>query len=598
MIYKDGVISSQTISRSIAISYIVNIVAPFRIGEIVRTVYLKKSGFNFTASIFAITVERIIDSVMLLLFYSLYIAIIDNVFQTYFLATLLTLLVIISVTLYIFKSEKIKMLILSIFSNDVQVRMHLAILQIFLSLKKLRINFQQIALYSLAINSSIFISILLFSNAFKVNLISLSNPLLFDLSNSIYQTAITMFQLSINKFAILSFLLMPILVLLLPSSRYWNSTNLTLADVDVAKFRHSIIPESRTQVGDSFIKDMIGAIVSSKDNHLTIIQREILSDSRVSEVFKGGASGDLVFLLNSDGKPFVRKSALGERRAFLKNQNEWMIEMTNYLPLVSVKELVETENATYFDMEYIGPDSSFFEWLHRSDLSISIIRLDELIEKLNITNVVADSPTEDCRSKYLDRYDKKVRSCFAASTSKGSDRYLSQPFEMNSRKVLPISLEAILNFLSLEDLPQPRPCIVHGDLTVSNMLTIQSGDIRLIDPNPNQPFNHPTVDLGKLLQSFKCGFEFNFDNQRLLEDGEIVKISDMRSHIYVTLEQHIYSLLISQGKESEIRHANIQLLLHLLRIIPYAKKANQVAWVILQARIIYTELVADSLSTD
>jgi hypothetical protein len=487
---------------------------------------------------------------------------------------------------------------MKIFSNDVQVRIHLAILQIFLSLKKLRINYRPIAFYSVAINSGIFMSILLFSTAFKVNIISLVDTLLFDLSNSIYQIAVTLIQLSIDKFAVLCFLLMPILVLLLPSSRYWDSTNSTLADLDIAKFRHSIIPESRNQVSDSFLKDMIGAIVSSKENQARIIQREILSDSRVLEVFQGGASGDLVFLLNSEGKSFVRKSAFGERRAFLKRQYEWMIEMSNSLPLVTVKELIETENVTYFDMEYTGSDSSFFEWLHRSDLSASIVRLDVLIEKLCSTNIDSNSSKENGGLKYLDLYEEKVRSCFAESISQGSNRYFSQHFEVNSQKVLPISLDVILHFLSLEELPQPRPWIMHGDMTVSNMLTTQSGDIRLIDPNPNQPFNHPTVDLGKLLQSFKCGFEFNFDNQRLLKDGQLKKLSDMRSHIYASLEKHIYSLLKSQGKASEIRHANIQLLLHLLRIIPYAKKANQGAWVILQARIIYTELVTESFSTE
>jgi hypothetical protein len=592
MVYKDGVISSQFISRSMSLAYALNLIFPFRIGELGRIFYLKKKDFNYTAVVFAIVIERIIDSVLLLLFFSLYIFIMDEVFQIYLIVTVLTVVSGLAVTLFIFKSKKIRTVMINVFSSDVQVRLHLAILQVYLSLTKLKINHMKVVFFSLIINLGIFSSILLFANGSSTKLSVIADILLFDLSNSILDSANALVRQSVGIGEILGLLLLPILVLILAGMRNRTSIGTSLADLKVKKIRDSVVPETRTLFNDAYLKEMIGTIFSSKETQARVIQEQILKNSRVLDVLQGGVSGELVFLLSTEDKLLVRKLALGDRKDFLKKQNTWMIEMKNTLPIVNVDSIVETENAAYFDMEYLGANSSFFDYLHKTDLSKSKDKISALLARLNTSSVENESSTIDKELTYFAIYEQKIRSCFAAISDKGVERYLSQPFQKNSQDVLPVTFMDIVHFLSTYVLPERHPWVSHGDLTVSNILIDHSGEIRLIDPNPYQPINHPTVDLAKLLQSFKCGFEFNFDNQNLSRDGEISEISDLRSHIYAEHERHIYNWIAANGKPADLIHANIQLLLHLLRIIPYANKLNQLAWLIIQIRIIYTELVS------
>lgn len=146
-----------------------------------------------------------------------------------------------------------------------------------------------------------------------------------------------------------------------------------------------------------------------------------------------------------------------------------------------------------------------------------------------------------------------------------------------------------MSFLSKQELPPEENWLLHGDLTVSNML-VSNDKIKLIDPNPLQPFVHPTVDFGKLLQSFKCGYEFDFMNVRLIGKNMNMKILNTRSVAYAEMEDFLYSWIERNYHENYGYHARIQLLLHLFRIIPYAKNSEQVCWIVFHARIVFTEL--------
>jgi hypothetical protein len=118
--------------------------------------------------------------------------------------------------------------------------------------------------------------------------------------------------------------------------------------------------------------------------------------------------------------------------------------------------------------------------------------------------------------------------------------------------------------------------------------------INLIDPNPIQPFSHPTVDFGKLYQSFKCGFEFDYLSPVVIEDRESIKIICRRSSTYAQMEEFLSDWIASNYGDEYLFHSRIQLLFHLIRIIPYSQSAEQIKWLIFQMRIVYTELVDDS----
>jgi hypothetical protein len=589
-VYKHGDIKNKIVSRSIGLSYLANLFLPFRMGEFLRLAYLRKNGFGTTASSFAIITERILDSILLTFYFGVYFFIEGSKFQEFLFISFSISLMLSLVLFLLLKPRSEKLRILRIFSEDVALRLHQIAFQIYLSVIKFRVNFMRIILFSAVINLGVFYSVTLFAKSLNVDLPKIANVLLFDLSNSISLASIKLISNSGQIILVLIYLLAPIVVLSIPLSRLDKLESIRKRSPEDETLGSIVFPELRSRNNDAYFKEAISSIASRGKKGISVLQSETLKGEKLVEVLQGGASGDHVFLIDGDTGLQVRKSATGLRRDFLKAQNTWLRDNSRLVPVVETQSFVETENTVYYDMKYLGRDASFFTALHSNNLLSNKVLLEELLERLK-SGPLEEEGASLGFSTYGDTYRRKVIKSYEIINKKNLGIFLSQSLQFCGIHLKALELDSILNFASSQKLPKGEKWLMHGDLTVSNLMIDKELVIKLIDPNPIQPFSHPTVDFGKLYQSFKCGFEFDYSSPVLIEEDENIKMICTRSSTYAQMEKFLNDWITSNYSEEYLFHSTIQLLFHLTRIIPYSQSPEQIKWIIFQMRIIYTELV-------
>ena len=591
LVYKHGAIDNHILSRSIGISYLGNLFLPFRLGEFLRLVYLKKKNFGTTASFIAIVAERLFDSIFLTFFFGLYFFFNQIEFQIFLVISFGISLIVTLILYLLLKPRTGKLRLIGMFSEDIVNRLHQIAFQVFLSITKVRVNLLRIILLTALINFGVFYSIVLFSEIVNEELAAIANILIFDLSNSISLALAKIEATSMEFFFAIAYLLMPIVVLTLPISNRLRRGKYVELSNETKTLRDIVLLDSRTANNDAYFKEAISSIVSKGKKGLTVIQSETLRGEKLVEVLQGGGSGDHVFLIQGEAEPKVRKAAAGTRRDFLKAQNSWMRAHQDRIPLVQAQPYKETQNTVYYDMKYIGRDSNFFTALHCTSISESTQLILNLLQKLKLSSI------EESRSHnfdtYIDAYRAKLVKSYEIIGEKNLSIFLVNPLVFKGRALSSIDLDSLDMFLSSVRLPLSENWVMHGDLTVSNMLIGLDNEINLIDPNPIQPFSHPTVDFGKLFQSFKCGYEFDYSNPSIVQKGQTLELLSTRSATFAEMEHFLLEWITSNYNLETVFHSKIQLLLHLMRIIPYSQNADQLRWLIFQMRIVFTELISD-----
>jgi hypothetical protein len=587
MVYKDGEISNQILSRSVGVAYIGNLILPFRLGELFRVFYLRRKQFGTLPVVLSVFLERLLDSILITLIFGVYFYTKKDSFQNYLIVSAITTLGFLLVFFLAIRPQQEKLKILSFFSEDIQSKLHDSIFQMYLVLRNLKFNIKAIVILSSLINLGIFGSVILFSKAINREPSKIVEILIFELSNSISLTMVKLASLSNNIVTVYLYLIAPILILLVPSYREIKNFKLNSSRTELDLIRNMVRPEIKTENNDRYFKDAVLKIASSGREGLSKILTETLQGEKLYEVLQGGGSGDQVFLVETDDGGKVRKSAPAARRNVLIEQNKWLAYYAKSLPVVRTSKSVITPNAAYYDMEYLGKESSVFNIMHSTTLESCKELFEQLLQKMKMG--AKESLVQSTSQSYADVYESKIKNAFAIIERLQLSEFLTGLFENEGTTLPEMELNNLLAYLSRQPLPIDEKWITHGDLTVSNML-FNEGRIVLIDPNPIQPFSHPSVDFGKLLQSFKCGYEFNFKEPKIIENDGRIRMLQTRSLVYAEMEKFLYLWIEKNSKLENLHHSQIQLLLHLLRIIPYTENRNQLIWIIYQARVCFSGL--------
>jgi uncharacterized membrane-anchored protein YhcB (DUF1043 family) len=121
---------------------------------------------------------------------------------------------------------------------------------------------------------------------------------------------------------------------------------------------------------------------------------------------------------------------------------------------------------------------------------------------------------------------------------------------------------------------------VHGDIAIDNiMVSSRTNTPLIIDPAPDgNIINGPVFDLGKLSQSFYCGYEFLFrdDEPIILQNGNTIRYRNQISDAYTKLWHHVHDdiapkYLTEAEQRSLLFHAaalHIRVLKHRVYINP------------------------------
>ncbi|QHI96771.1 phosphotransferase [Xylophilus rhododendri] len=321
----------------------------------------------------------------------------------------------------------------------------------------------------------------------------------------------------------------------------------------------------------------LASLFSGNNKAASRFGMQALDDGTVQKLY-GGGSDAITALVEVQGQLLIRKFASGDAGAKLQQQQEWLVRhRVDDFPLVQVLGGHARPHAYYYDMPLVVPANDFFDFIHSNPTESSRVILGEVLERmsgLHQRNLLAQTPRETI-AKYL--RDKAIQNTakileFARSVLPEDD------YQVNGQACSLKDWELLLDadWLSRQ-IQLEASTIVHGDLTIENIIVAPqvAQGWYIIDPNPDNVFNSPLIDWGKMLQSLHLGYEGMNRNYHCTLDGSSIRMAFTRSQAYTQLHQFVDGLLLERFGERGLREAYFHELVHYLRLVPYKIRQNR-----------------------
>ncbi len=304
---------------------------------------------------------------------------------------------------------------------------------------------------------------------------------------------------------------------------------------------------------------------------------EALNGAIVHRIFCGG-SGAVTALVEVSDRLCVRKYASSEFSSGLEVQYNWLKNNSHSLPLVGLGEKYIFPNGVCYDMEFNGSSREFYEVIHTSSPEKSENILKTILDSINKFHL--QNYTDDADNLLVNEY-IETKVCENFNKIK---KLFPEIFELNRIFIneRPIQLGIFERFDSsswvASELTIRKQSKVHGDLTIENIL-ISPGlnDAKnwfLIDPNPINIFSSPLIDFAKLFQSLHLGYEALNRNFHCSLREDMLSVHLHRSSQYKQLYQFLIQYVVRNFSAQTLKEIYLHEIILYLRLIPYQARRD------------------------
>jgi hypothetical protein len=585
LLFPPGKLTSRfDLLLGLSLGYAINVVFPWRIGEILRAYFVSvRESIDFSYVAATVVVERLTDLVIvaLILVALAYFSVKPN-FELLKIAIFMMSSALVGVILVILvrRSLVLRRLIWSV-SSTFNDSIRTGILDFFWSVSEItlgsRIWCRNYFIATVIMWITYTSSYLMFGWAVSKALDDtfytfLGSPLLPVISGAAD---------GLWPVPLLLFSTLPVIaVIVYGFSRRWSAI---IRDFSVKiRFGGSIQKPNFFQVRDKFKQGneynyFLDSYFSGEDKVLSSFGLLSMDDGVIHRLFNGGSDA-ITALVEIDEKLVIRKYAVGAAGLKLKGQADWIkLHQNDNIPVV---ELISEKQGTFFyryDMPFIASTNDFYDVIHTVHIDWSKSLLNSVLEGI---------------SDFHKRYEN------SNATIEVVESYLTEKVIKNSIKILDFAKDLLpaseyqINgtkyYLSdwdrlqdihwlLRQVRELRTSSIHGDLTIENVIVMpeKSPGFYFIDPNSDNIFNTPLIDLSKLMQSLHLGYEGLNRRGQLssISGGEII-LSFTRSHAYSALHEHYDSLIKNKYGVEILREIYFHELINYLRLTPYKIRKN------------------------
>lgn len=259
--------------------------------------------------------------------------------------------------------------------------------------------------------------------------------------------------------------------------------------------------------------------------------------------FTGYSAARTSLMKGQDGIQFVRKMApRGPPAQVLRRQAEELRRLNFYSAAVAPSVLDEGENnlVYWYDMVFLADMRPLSGFPQAQQLTVAAAVARWLQAHVYIfrgpapANFMTDFMTNKIYSK------------------------LSAAAEIPELELCATEIQQLLDQHALSDLAPVELHPVHGDLTLENILCNQDGEWKLIDPAGSQYMDTHFTDLGKLFQSFVCGYHLWADGA--VAEKEVVAATwpeQVLAEFPATLRQALFYTAITLIRMSLLQHQRV-----------------------------------------
>jgi uncharacterized membrane protein YbhN (UPF0104 family)/tRNA A-37 threonylcarbamoyl transferase component Bud32 len=598
----------STLFKGLSVGYLFNSLLPFRLGEFIRAFYVGDAlSISKTAVFMSILIERMVDGIILSVFFiTAAIGIRSTSESAYTLMSrfgiaLLAVSFLLLAGIYIIQNGNRHMLSLvhrlsSLFNDRLADRLRFMAWSAVYGTQLMLANKQALAKYYLA---SIVMWMCYFASTACIAIAFFQLPAfssLWYVIQSVYaavsspigpgyvgtfSTIVTKFLSEIGLSSVTSFAVLMWVIIVTPISlvglfvlikqRLGDKKDIPRQEVLINKlYREKDISPELSHFLDAYF-------AGERINHL-LTQAELAGRFRLIKSFKGGSNAHTM-LVWQDGEMRVKKITLPQFADKLADQAKWLKtrQSLNHIPKVLTE--ARTKHYYSFDLKYYENYVPFFDFMHShsSDRSIDVLaRIIRFMDESIYTNKSAVYNTANVKS-YIDN--KILGKVNDTSTISGE---ISQLMTYKKIVVNSKSYDNILQIVDkiknhskiVDDLAHYDESVIHGDLTVDNVVVNESGDFLLLDPNNENQVSSAVVDYGKLYQSLHSGYEFMIQLDKCEIKGNAVNYEESMSQRYGEVFKELDNRLLSTLSPAAYRSILFHEAVHYCRMLTYRASIN------------------------
>jgi hypothetical protein len=567
--------SFTSLLASLNFSYALNTVVPFRLGEIFRVIIPhKKNNIELPRLFMSLLYEKIVDyfcvSILLILIY--FFSYSDETLTLSTYSTVLKLLFsIISISLLFSKKFLKKVFVVAkIFKN--KTTLYLILINTCVTLQ---------AKYTIKMKQIIFLTILMWTfyvgalttiaHSLNVSLFRIATVFWSQISQSTYTNLRELLSIKEALFVTL-IIALPLIVFSITPQLSKLKLYRTLRHVEQKLTTSNQSPSIylSKQSYEKFLNDLF----EGRENQLQSIIPFLDSKDSVIENISGG-SGAATFKVKRQDKMYALKVSNNEfdTQRLMKQYSALGQLAALGLPTVNIKRGFGNKQTVFgYSTEFIESSQTLAEALISGNEN-AILDLNRLL--LHLKDTVHLETRSNGYGKLSDIYSKKIAQVFSQIDQEIFNLTVNGKIHANGAVIDAVTYERFCK--ALEKFPVIRnECLaVHGDLTLENIIYVERDrSLVLMDPNPEQPLVHPTVDFGKILQSIELSYEKVDSNSTSYSwKTKEINYNITKPALYQKAEKEL-ELHFEQFRNPSETHAlsKAQLLLHILRLLPYKLK--------------------------
>ena len=171
---------------------------------------------------------------------------------------------------------------------------------------------------------------------------------------------------------------------------------------------------------------------------------------------------------------------------------------------------------------------------------------------------------------------------------------------INGRKYF--GIKKCLEMIKKSDILPSKICVVHGDLTLENIMVDNNGDVKLIDMDGSRLFDARELDLGKLSQSIVSRYDLwkNLDGEQISQyDGNGFKVE---SRFFEIEESELLSELFAKWSKVLTDPVDIvrkksffYMSMYFIRFVPFRMNVhiNHGVFALIMATVWLNKLIGD-----
>lgn len=573
--------------NGLSIGYIMNYILPFRIGDIVRAIFVgrkMKNGISFSFA--TVLIDRILDVfVVAIIFVLIYFLGFKsaNIYESmvFYIIGGLLLLVFIIVSIKCSKYiKKVIRKIASIFNPNIELNILKftwafvsSFRDMFNKLNKIKLLVSTIVMWICYLASYWLLAISISSVGDSTSIIDVF--MAFFSKNNLDVATFNIIQNFVIDFSKITtiYIILPLVILFVLS--WLVSLKEKKNEVKSEGFLE-LLPlkneDDRLMFLESYFSD-----ASKKDyfvNYLTVNR-----DVSILQDFSAGSNAKTMLCAKGE-KTFFRKYAFGEEGEKLNEQIKWIKEHEKDVPLTPILNDYYKNGCCYYDMPYNSNTVSCFNYIHSAPIekSWNVIEsmLSTLEEKLYIKN--KEDASQEKIEKYID--EKIIKNIKKLEKSREIKRLLDYEELVINGKIYK-NLRHYSEQLSKENLykvfENDTYSDIHGDLTIENIICTPHNKEKyyLIDPNTGNLHNSPNLDYAKLLQSLHGNYEFFMHTNSVKVSGNTINYMNSTSLSYEKIYSKYKAYLEEKFEFNKLRSIYFHEIVHWLRLLPYKIKKDE-----------------------